>query len=154
MCRVLKRVDTERVDAAAQKELSKQDSMEWFISVTLQMYRRATIHELRKSNVLGTDIDDDNFEIAVSRALRQVFSIRSWVGKSSRSESLQKFLSTLLHVKYDFAYPCPVPVGTPILSTCSLVSLERLSEKTSLRKLMVTSSLHNRVTVVVSGSWS
>ena len=49
----------------------------------------------------------------VQNGLNQVLTVR-WRAQTAGDKKMLEFLSTLLHVKHDHAFPCPITVGAPV----------------------------------------
>ena len=120
VCRILTRVDHDRVGYLAQKRYSKRDDMDWFIQVTTDLYRYAVKGELivsaaekrKKGSAVsgaGAAVTQDD----VQNGLNQVLTVR-WRAQTAGDKKMLEFLSTLLHVKHDHAFPCPITVGAPV----------------------------------------
>ena len=119
--RVLSKVDRDRIGYLAQKRYSKRDNMAWFIQVTTDLYRQAIYRELviaasQKSSSwerFGARTGANVTQREVETGLKQVLSVRWWAKKTDDTAMLS-FLSTLLHVKHDHAFPCPITIGAPV----------------------------------------
>ena len=116
VCRILTRVDHDRLGYLAQKRYSKRDDMDWFIQVTTDLYRYAVKRELivsaaekRTVSGAGAAVTQDD----VQNGLNQVLTVR-WRAQTAGDKKMLEFLSTLLHVKHDHAFPCPITVGAPV----------------------------------------
>ena len=114
--RLLKRVDTQRRGAHVQALYSQRDDMRWFASVTDQLYRAAVVSEVER-------VCEGVCEPAVAEAaLQQVYGAR-WSAEAAGDAELQAVLGTLVHVRYDRAFECPVAEGALIPQRLRLYAL-------------------------------
>mmetsp|Transcript_18550 Transcript_18550/g.35005 ORF Transcript_18550/g.35005 Transcript_18550/m.35005 type:complete len:140 (-) Transcript_18550:608-1027(-) len=95
---ILAKVDSLRVSDAYQKLYSRQDSQEYFNLVTEELYHQ----------VLTAITGFRGHKAAV--ALEELQSIRAKAHKEGDAK-LQSFLSKLIHVRYDQAWPCPLSLN-------------------------------------------
>ena len=132
---MLSRVDALRVSPYAQQRYSQRDDLQFFISVTEDLYRTATEHELitaemrHRSSAQG-DSASGSTQLAkkhdqrgwhgletdaekVAAALNQVYTVRH-TARRRGDVAMESFLGTLIHVRYDYAIDCPVAPGQRI----------------------------------------
>eukprot|EP01052_Picozoa_sp_SAG31_P026333 SAG31_NODE_2379_length_5836_cov_4.527453_9_plen_177_part_00 len=164
--RVLAAVDASRVAPHAQRLYSQRDDMAWFAAVTDELYRTALGRELLQhgfrdmdgSAVGGCCRQDPRFEPVAERGLSQVYSIRAVVQASDDTE-MQKFLSTLLHVRLDRAFSCPLSIGSVLPAELGCHTLNAIDQPQSLVQMLSRVETKRegcsaRACVVIAGSWS
>ena len=161
--RILLEVDEERLGYAVQKRLSLHDDMSWFIQVTRDVYWCATYRELQNHGMSGPCKKPCFTNDDLENALDQVFSVR---GKAFREQDLEmiSFMSSLLHVKHDHAFPCPVALGSPLpsqrIDLFPLTKVESGCRFNAAGLPLPSISLSNLISrrprplVVIAGSWT
>ena len=174
--RVLAKVDQDRKEYLAQKRYSKRDNMSWFIQVTTDLYRQAVKRELiiaaseKNSSAAKTGIGVTQREVEIG--LNQVLTVR-WRAQTTGDAEMLSFLSTLVHVKHDHAFPCPVAVGARVPGPLLLHALpghwpsqhafatqrarDTVANKaatTTLATLASCSERAGKCLVVLAGSWT
>lgn len=102
LVRVLRSVDAQRSAPHAQTLYSRHDKLSWFETVTDQLYRNAIAHELRSEGGAGAPPPE-----VAEAAVEQVYGCRAFAAATADAE-LQAVLRTLVHVKHDHAFECPV----------------------------------------------
>lgn len=126
---ILKRADEMRLSKEVQDAISEKDDIELAFSVTREIYA---------SIVREYQIPDEE------SALDEVFSARAMF---TGDKDMEDFMSTLLHVKYDFTGDGPIQEGDDMVDA-QLFDLN--GEPRKLSQFVNT----NRPLVVFAGSWT
>ena len=113
--RVLRSVDAQRVAPHVQALYSRHDKLAWFETVTDQLYRAAVARELLCSGGDGDGGGGGGGGVGpvapppeeAEAALEQVYGCRAYAEEAADAE-LQAVLRTLVHVRHDHAFECPV----------------------------------------------
>lgn len=133
--RILKKVDALRVSPVYRDIYSQRDDDPCGIQVTDELYHRVIAEET------------GYYGLEAAAALEQVYSSR-WAAESD--PELKKFLSGLVHVKFDRARPCPVVRGGVVPGG---ITVHRVG-KSGIRKTTLHELVGRERTVLFAGSWT
>lgn len=154
---MLRSVDRQRLGVAAQNLYSQRDDLRWFISVTDELYRGAVRSELSRLGDGHLCIECRNAppacrkEFRAECALQQVYTCRAEADIDGDT-SFADFLQSLVHVRHDKAFPCPVTIGSDVPGDLELFPLDvEAGATTSLNRLVHGAGMP---VVLITGSWS